>query len=150
MCLTNLLRARILKVSVMEWQPIFRLKILSRNKPSTFCPPDIKHFEIKPYCEKTPKWTSNRLQHVFDWWLSLQPPAHSSSSLADFSTLKMEAIRSFKSSVHTRSTWRHVPEDGIFLYELYSSLFWLCFACFCEVEELLKFRRPPQINVAWQ
>jgi hypothetical protein len=36
---------------------------------------------------------------------SLQPPAHAGSSLADFSTLKMEA--------HTRSARRHIPEDGI-------------------------------------
>jgi hypothetical protein len=50
---------------------------------------------------------------VFDWWLSLQPPAHAGSSLADFSTLKMEAICSSETSVHTRSTQRHIPEDGI-------------------------------------
>jgi hypothetical protein len=50
---------------------------------------------------------------VFDWWLSLQPPAHAGSSLADFSTLKMEAIRSSETSVHTRSTRRHIPEGGI-------------------------------------
>jgi hypothetical protein len=31
----------------------------------------------------------------------------------DFSTLKMEAIRSSETSVHTRSTRRHIPEDGI-------------------------------------
>jgi hypothetical protein len=35
------------------------------------------------------------------------------SSLADFSTLNMEAIRSFETSVHRRSTRRHIPEDGI-------------------------------------
>jgi hypothetical protein len=44
---------------------------------------------------------------------TLQPPAHAGSSLADFSTLKMEAIRSSETSVHTRSTWRHIPEEGI-------------------------------------
>jgi hypothetical protein len=38
---------------------------------------------------------------------------HAGSSLADFSTLKMEAIRSSETSVHTRSTRRHIPEDGI-------------------------------------
>jgi hypothetical protein len=42
-----------------------------------------------------------------------QPPAHTGSSLPDFSTLKMEAIRPSETSVHTRSTWRHIPEDGI-------------------------------------
>jgi hypothetical protein len=41
-------------------------------------------------------------------------PAHAGSSLADFSTLKMEAIRSSETSVHfRRSTRRHIPEDGI-------------------------------------
>jgi hypothetical protein len=44
---------------------------------------------------------------------SLQPPAHAGYSLADFSTLKIEAIRSSETSVHTRSTRRHIPEDGI-------------------------------------
>jgi hypothetical protein len=42
------------------------------------------------------------------------PPAHAGSSIADFSTLKMEAIWSFETSVQsTTSTWRHTPEDGI-------------------------------------
>jgi hypothetical protein len=36
-------------------------------------------------------------------------------TLADFCTLKMEAIRSSETSVHTRSIWRHIPEDVIFL-----------------------------------
>jgi hypothetical protein len=40
--------------------------------------------------------------------LSLHP-----SSLADFSTLKMETISSSEMLVHTRSTRRHIPEDGI-------------------------------------
>jgi hypothetical protein len=35
------------------------------------------------------------------------------SSFVDFSTLKMEAICSSEMSVHTRSTRRHIPEDGI-------------------------------------
>jgi hypothetical protein len=43
----------------------------------------------------------------------LQPPAHAGSSLADFSSLKMEVIRSSETSVHTRSTQSHFPEDGI-------------------------------------
>jgi hypothetical protein len=43
----------------------------------------------------------------------LQPPAHAGSSLADFCTLKMEAIRSSETSVDTRSTRRHIPENGI-------------------------------------
>jgi hypothetical protein len=44
----------------------------------------------------------------------LQLPAHAGSSLADFSTLKMEAIRSSETSFQsTASTRRHTPEDGI-------------------------------------
>jgi hypothetical protein len=43
----------------------------------------------------------------------LQPPAHAGSSLVDLSTLKMEGICSSETSVHTRSTRRHIPEDGI-------------------------------------
>jgi hypothetical protein len=33
---------------------------------------------------------------------------------ADFSTLKMEAIRSFEKSLHTGSTRRHISQNGIF------------------------------------
>jgi hypothetical protein len=44
---------------------------------------------------------------------SLQPPAHADSSLADLFTLKIEAIRSSETSVHMRSTRRHIPEDGM-------------------------------------
>jgi hypothetical protein len=36
-----------------------------------------------------------------------------SRRFADFYTLKMEAIRSSESSVNTRSTRRHIPQDGI-------------------------------------
>jgi hypothetical protein len=43
----------------------------------------------------------------------LQPPAHTGSSLADFCTLKMEATRSYETSVYTISIRRHIPEDGI-------------------------------------
>jgi hypothetical protein len=43
----------------------------------------------------------------------LQPPAHAGSSLTDLSTLKMEAIRSSETAVYTRSTRRHIQEDGI-------------------------------------
>jgi hypothetical protein len=43
----------------------------------------------------------------------MQPPAHAAFSLVDFATLKMEAIRSFETSVHTRSTRHYIPEDGI-------------------------------------
>jgi hypothetical protein len=39
--------------------------------------------------------------------------ADAGSSLADVSTLKMEAICSAESSVHTRSTRRRIPEDDI-------------------------------------
>jgi hypothetical protein len=51
----------------------------------------------------------------------LQPPAHAGSSLADFSTLKMEAISSSETSVHTRSARRQIPEDDI-LDDLRSAL----------------------------
>jgi hypothetical protein len=44
---------------------------------------------------------------------SLQLPLHAGSSLVDFYTLKMEAIRSYETSVNKISTRRHIPEDGI-------------------------------------
>jgi hypothetical protein len=39
--------------------------------------------------------------------------SHAGSSLADFSTLKMEAIRSSETLANTRSTQCHIPEDDI-------------------------------------
>jgi hypothetical protein len=43
----------------------------------------------------------------------LQPPDDAGSPLADFSTLKMEAIVSSETSVNPGSTQRHAPEDNI-------------------------------------
>jgi hypothetical protein len=45
--------------------------------------------------------------------VSRWPPTNPGSSLADFSTLKMEAIRTSETSVHTRSTLRYIPEHDI-------------------------------------
>jgi hypothetical protein len=45
----------------------------------------------------------------------LQTPAQACSLLANFSTLKMDAVHSSETSVHRRSTWRYIPEDGILL-----------------------------------
>jgi hypothetical protein len=47
---------------------------------------------------------------------SLQPPSHAGSSLAEYFTLKMEAIHSSETSDHTICTRRHIPEDGILPY----------------------------------
>jgi hypothetical protein len=50
-----------------------------------------------------------------------------SSSLSDFSTLKMEMILSSGTSVHTRSTQHHIPEDDIFyLFHVFHSCYMLC------------------------
>jgi hypothetical protein len=43
----------------------------------------------------------------------LQPPAHAGSYLANYSTLKMEAVGSSDTSAHTGSTRSHIPDDGI-------------------------------------
>jgi hypothetical protein len=56
---------------------------------------------------------------------SLQPPAQAGSSLADFSTMKMEAIYSSETSVHTRSTRRHIPEEAFFI-----KIFFPVYQCF--------------------
>jgi hypothetical protein len=49
-----------------------------------------------------------------------RPPAHTGSSLPDFSTLKMAAIRSSETSVNTRPTHRYIPEDDILHVYYYS------------------------------
>jgi hypothetical protein len=51
-------------------------------------------------------------------WLQTESPvethaAKADSSLADLSSLKMETIRSSETSVHTKSTRRQIPEDGV-------------------------------------
>jgi hypothetical protein len=62
-------------------------------------------------------WTDFLEEHIASIFrvekFGMQPPAHVGFSLADFSTLKMEAIRSTETSVHIRSTRRHIPEYGI-------------------------------------
>jgi hypothetical protein len=45
----------------------------------------------------------------------LQLPTYAGSSLADFSALKIEAMGYSITTVNTRSTRRHIPEDGILL-----------------------------------
>jgi hypothetical protein len=51
-----------------------------------------------------------------------QPAAHICSTLADYSTLKMEAIRSSETSVNPSSTQRHIPEDNILHSHRFESL----------------------------
>jgi hypothetical protein len=54
---------------------------------------------------------TTRLQKVLA--SRLQPPAQVGSSLADFSTLRMEAMHTSETSAHIKSTRRHIPKDGI-------------------------------------
>jgi hypothetical protein len=75
--------------------------------------------------------------------LSLQPSAQDGSSFVDFSTLKMESIRSSETSVHTRATRRHIPEDDILhshrRENIRSYMFnFLCIRVYCEVRNLVR------------
>jgi hypothetical protein len=76
-----------------------------------------------------------RRTSVSRWLQSLQSlntPAHAGSLLADFSTLKMKAIHSSETSVHTRSTLPHFPEDGIFfIMDRLEFVFALCHFISC-------------------
>jgi hypothetical protein len=56
-------------------------------------------------------------------YFRLQPPAHAGSSLADFSTLKMEAMRSSETSVNTRPTQRHIPEEILHVWKMYVQIY---------------------------
>jgi hypothetical protein len=51
------------------------------------------------------------LKNAVFW--DLVPGRSSVSSLADFSTLKIEAISSSETSIHTRNTRHHIPEECI-------------------------------------
>jgi hypothetical protein len=58
--------------------------------------------------------------------------------LTDISTLKMEAIHSSETSVHTRSTRRHIPEDGI-LDKFYVHITFLYVSvCVCTHRKIIK------------
>jgi hypothetical protein len=65
------------------------------------------------YWLKTEEIAGTWRNYVINNFIILQPPAHAGSSFADFFILKMEATCSSETSVHTRSTRRHIPEDGI-------------------------------------
>jgi hypothetical protein len=54
--------------------------------------------------------TAVTMKNAFYWDVQT---AHTGTLLLDFSTLKMETIHSSETSVHTRSTRRHITEDGI-------------------------------------
>jgi hypothetical protein len=58
-------------------------------------------------------FTAVTMKNVVIWDVALCRSAHAGSPLADFSTLKMEAIRSSETSVDARSTQHHIPEDDI-------------------------------------
>jgi hypothetical protein len=90
--------------------PQSRYRSFWEKKP---CPARIRNHTVQLVASRYTAWAI--LLGVFDWWLSLQPPAHAGCSLADFSTLKMEAIRSSETSVYAISTRRRIPEDGFFI-----------------------------------
>jgi hypothetical protein len=58
-------------------------------------------------------FTAVTMKNAVFWDVALHPPSLTGFSLADFSTLKMGVVHSSKTPVHTRSTRRHIPEDGI-------------------------------------
>jgi hypothetical protein len=62
------------------------------------------------------------------------------SSLADFYTLKMEAICSSETSVHTKFTRSHIPEDGILRSHRRENLksYTQTFVCFGFISAFLK------------
>jgi hypothetical protein len=58
-------------------------------------------------------FTAVTMKNAVFWDMAL--PAHAGPSLAEFSTLKMGAIYFSETSVDTRSTRRHIPEDVMLL-----------------------------------
>jgi hypothetical protein len=87
------------------------IKSLPRVREDALCN---KHL----FSSSTLSVTTNTIRAAWDmcsyYHFHIYIPAHAGSSLADFSTLKMEAIRSHETSVQsTTSTRRHTSEDGI-------------------------------------
>jgi hypothetical protein len=72
------------------------------------------------FVQKCIKWNNESKQiryvgfEVFTAVTMKNAISHAGSSLADFSTLKMEVIHSSETSIHTRSTRRHILEYDIF------------------------------------
>jgi hypothetical protein len=60
---------------------------------------------------------------------------HTGSLLADFSALKIVAMRCSEMSVHTRSTRRHIPEDDILPSKTYLKV---CYVTQCAFLNLIK------------
>jgi hypothetical protein len=78
------------------------------------------HLKIRNFIPPPPH-DMFRPQRAIIRCLNYAPLAHVGSPLADFSTLKMKAIRSPETSVNARSTQRHIPEDDILHSSSYSS-----------------------------
>jgi hypothetical protein len=77
------------------------------------CPQDIRYTYVSLKAdEPESQWLPLSLLFAYLTTLSIAQ-AQAGSSLANFSTLKLEAMRSSETSVHTRATRRHIPEDGI-------------------------------------
>lgn len=81
------------------------------NEPS--CP--IKHDVLEQ--PKGYQFLEMTVLHIINWLIDhthcLQPTVHDGSSVADFSTVKRETIRSSETLVHPRFTRYHIPEYGI-------------------------------------
>jgi hypothetical protein len=65
-----------------------------------------------------------RLEPLAEFCINLGLTLVAGSSLADFYTLKMEAICSSETPVYTISRRLHIPEDGILDYKLLSGFPW--------------------------
>jgi hypothetical protein len=79
------------------------------------CDSTLHNHRLQMCCRVYPLTRSQQIPTVKAAGACLQSVAICSlcSSLADFSTLKTEAICSSETSVHTRTTRRHIPEGGI-------------------------------------
>jgi hypothetical protein len=68
--------------------------------------------QVAEYCPETAVCRS-RVGKIQGYWASNVPVATGLDGERVFATLKMEAIRSSETSVNTRPTQRHIPEDDI-------------------------------------
>jgi hypothetical protein len=78
-------------------------KLRKYKSPAEVIEPEVKYYGLRSIISLI----------IFGIRKNYYPPAHADSSLAEFSTLKMEALHFSEMSVHTRSTRRHIPEYGI-------------------------------------
>jgi hypothetical protein len=125
--------------------------------------PNLSTYSFAPIRPRTVLMGPTEYHDIFVQTVTEPPPCFSRRQTAptcsrwffaaDYSTLKKEAIRSSETSVHTRSTRYHIPEDGI-LYSTTVSSEWMYEGDLADSRDQLIFGKwyfsPARFENSWQ